>query len=611
MCLNPALPHVRLYIRFYGGQLPSENTHSIVRYSTYPRAFPILKAPRPNGLVHRTTKTPASAPLQRLPQQALKSPTGARLILCNDNAGYPDSADPSSSGRGRWVDNIASTDTETFLRVSNNKVKSRHKQRWAAVVLMPEECQLRVGGMSVTELRWQLEKYWGWGGVPGGADEDGYRDMWVPGWAPENTNVLFNIGDPYTNDYTHDPYSTHDPYNLSWDRWHEESKQAKLDQAVFSRWVNRECAQWLGYFIDKNHTFGVVHAWFAAFLYMTRESLVDITKWFTNNTAGFEDPKSEGFIAAISHLKFRMSFDVCIKDFDEVVHGIPSLPLNTEITTNKQGMQVINNKIRDMFPRRIWDICANTVIPATWFCGPDCPLTKFPYVDALGVRPVSHAWVADGDLTFIATEANQRMWPIPLPRGVQLEDVRGEMIRLGVRYAWLDVLCLRQQAQPALAKDLAISVSKEVVERREQQRLEEWKVDVPTIGTIYSSTGIGGIYGSWPIIIFMSGLGLPLRDEGWTSERHWLRRAWTLQETPRLRWCVIAGLPTGPDYDLTDPDHRRNWPWNCKVCSVLLKIRGSFYIPFLYIVWVAAICYTVSRIARVYRLRGTEPRLGY
>lgn len=168
-------------------------------------------------------------PLQRLPQQALKSPTGARLILCNDNAGYPDSADPSSSGRGRWVDNIANTDTETFLRVSNNKVnwpQSHHNQRWAAVVLMPEECQLRVGGMSVTELRWQLKKYWDWGGVPGGADEDGYRDMWVPGWAPENTNVLFNIGNPYTNDYTHDPYSTHDPYNLSWDRWHKESKQA-------------------------------------------------------------------------------------------------------------------------------------------------------------------------------------------------------------------------------------------------------------------------------------------------------------------------------------------------------------------------------------------------
>lgn len=44
------------------------------------------------------------------------------------------------------------------------------------------------------------------------------------------------------------------------------------------------------------------------------------------------------------------------------------------------------------------------------------------------------------------------------------------MIRLGVRYVWLDVLCLRQQAQQLLANDLAIPVSEEfeeVMERRE------------------------------------------------------------------------------------------------------------------------------------------------
>ena len=67
------------------------------------------------------------------------------------------------------------------------------------------------------------------------------------------------------------------------------------------------------------------------------------------------------------------------------------------------------------------------------------------------------------------------------PEGVVLEDIRGEMIRLGVRYAWLDVLCLRQKVQSTLAINLAIPVT-EVVERREQRRLEEWGVDVPTIG---------------------------------------------------------------------------------------------------------------------------------
>ena len=38
------------------------------------------------------------------------------------------------------------------------------------------------------------------------------------------------------------------------------------------------------------------------------------------------------------------------------------------------------------------------------------------------------------------------------------------MIRLGVRYAWLDVLCLRQCAQSTLATDLVIPVRMEVVE---------------------------------------------------------------------------------------------------------------------------------------------------
>ena len=463
-------------------------------------------------------------PLQRLPQQPLKGPIAARLVLCSRDAAYPVRSSPE---RGVWLDNIASTDTKTFLRAGTDYTSTTPKWRWPAVVLMPEEYNLRVGGMSVEELRSQLEKYWGRGGIPGAAIENEYQDMWVPAWTPD---------------------STHNPYELS--------KVAPLDSAIFSRWVNRECAQWLDYFIAKNHTLGVVHAWFAAFLGITRRSLEEIAKSLTD-------------MAAITCLKFRMSFTVCIEDHDEDIDGLPSLPHNTEIKTNKQGMQVISNRIRRMFPRRIWDICANTVIPTTWFFGPPCPLTGLGTEHDLGVRPVSHAWVADGDLTFIVTEANQQLWPIPLPRGVLLEDVRGEMIRLGVRYAWLDVLCLRQQAQPALAKGLTIPVSREVVEMREQRRLEEWKVDVPTIGAVYADQTGCGIYGDGPIVMFMSGLGRPFQDEGWASERHWLRRAWTLQETPVLSRCLIAGLPGGVDYQWDGIRSGSHWPWNCKVCNVL------------------------------------------
>ena len=66
-------------------------------------------------------------PLQRLPQQPLISPTGARLVLCNDNVGYPDRTDPSSSGMGEWFDNIESGDTKAFLRLGNVPYPER---RW-------------------------------------------------------------------------------------------------------------------------------------------------------------------------------------------------------------------------------------------------------------------------------------------------------------------------------------------------------------------------------------------------------------------------------------------------------------------------------------------------
>ena len=485
---------------------------------------------------------PPKEPLQRLPQQPLISPTGARLVLDNNNPGYPDHTDPSSPGRGRWVDNIESEDTETFLRLGNVPFLAWLDWTWPAVVLTPEEYKLRVGGMSVTELRSQLEKYWGQGGIPGAAADGDYQDMWVPAWAPKKND---------------------DPYELSWNiRDVLEEGTTRLDPTIFSHWVNRECSPWLSYFISKNHTFGVVHAWFSAFIGVIRECHYEIARLSAGDSG-------------IWHLKSRMSFDLCIKDHNDVVDGIPSLPFNTKITTNERGIQVISKHINEMYPRRIWDICANTVIPTTWFFGPDCPLTDGWKPASLGVKPISHAWVAYGDLTYIMTEANQCMWPTPLPRGVELEDIRGEMIRLGVRYAWLDVLCLRQEFRPALAKELAIPV-REIVEKHNECRKKEWEVDVPTIGAIYSELGKLHMYKGGPIVIFMSGLGRPFRDEGWASERNWLRRAWTLQETPVLDQCLIAGLPGGVGYGWKDGSGSR-WPWNCQVCNVLSQIYNIHY----------------------------------
>ena len=152
---------------------------------------------------------------QRLPQQPLISSTGARLVLCNDDDGYPSGC----FERGRWVDNIESKNTKTFLRFGNVPIPCNPERKWGwiwpAVVLMPEEYSLRVGGMSLTELRSQLEKYWGQGGIPGATVEDSYQDMWVPGWC--NTN---------------------DPYDISWAfdiNPEEEEDELWLHRKILSR----------------------------------------------------------------------------------------------------------------------------------------------------------------------------------------------------------------------------------------------------------------------------------------------------------------------------------------------------------------------------------------
>ena len=102
-----------------------------------------------------------------------------------------------------------------------------------------------------------------------------------------------------------------------------------------------------------------------------------------------------------------------------------------------------------------------------------------------------------------------------------------------------------------------------IVERREQCHLEEWKVDVPTIGAIYSNLDDDGLYGEGPIVIFMSGLGRFFRDEGWDSKRHWLRKTWILQESLELNKCLIAGLLGGRGY--TSWGDELSWLWTCKV----------------------------------------------
>ncbi len=147
-------------------------------------------------------------------------------------------------------------------------------------------------------------------------------------------------------------------------------------------------------------------------------------------------------------------------------------------------------------PRRVWDLYANRVVP---------------YWVALRLGRerwygISHAWVADEDRMSIMTPINGNEWPVPMPKDGSLDLVRIEMLNIGAEYAWLDILCLRQEGGCG-----------------EHLRTEEWKLDVPIIGAMYD----------WdPVVCYFNGLGQPLHltPSYFESDRCWFRRAWTLQE---------------------------------------------------------------------------------
>ncbi|SJL08931.1 uncharacterized protein ARMOST_12306 [Armillaria ostoyae] len=139
--------------------------------------------------------------------------------------------------------------------------------------------------------------------------------------------------------------------------------------------------------------------------------------------------------------------------------------------------------------------------------------------------PISHAWVDEKDRVDVRTPINRKEWPVPMPKDADLNLIRIEMLNVGAEYAWLDVLCLRQKEEGGPREDL---------------RMEEWRLDVPTIGRVYD-------HAYTTVVIYLSGLGRPLRlkDGDLDSNRNWFRRAWTLQEVGRQ--CIIASdMPDGP-----------------------------------------------------------------
>ncbi|KAK0217704.1 hypothetical protein EDD85DRAFT_916352 [Armillaria nabsnona] len=213
------------------------------------------------------------------------------------------------------------------------------------------------------------------------------------------------------------------------------------------------------------------------------------------------------------------------------------------------GNQIVNPELP---PRRVWDLHSNRVVPY-WFMDLHSKYHR-------RLRPISHAWMDENNRAIVWTPINGYEWPVPIPKDVDLNLIRIEMLNLGAEYAWLDVLCLRQVGGP-----------------REDLRAKEWKLDVPTIG---------GVYDSANVVCYLSGLGRPLtlKEGDLESDRSWFRRAWTLQEIGRDEGRVIAGdTPDGPlhaecedgkyETDLLTRFHKQLRDIECHEYEVLVEMR--------------------------------------
>ncbi|KAF8460041.1 hypothetical protein BDZ91DRAFT_636139, partial [Kalaharituber pfeilii] len=150
-------------------------------------------------------------------------------------------------------------------------------------------------------------------------------------------------------------------------------------------------------------------------------------------------------------------------------------------------------------PRRLWDLVSNRVVDVDQFAKVDGE-TAIPRAPAQGYWAITHSWTADMQLCM--TPINGYRWPVPVPAGVSLEAIRWEALSHGAQYCWLDVLCLRQRMIQRVPGTTA-GIDDETESAEREQRLEEWSVDIPTIGNIYRQ--------ATNVIRYFNGLGRELQ----------------------------------------------------------------------------------------------------
>jgi len=198
----------------------------------------------------------------------------------------------------------------------------------------------------------------------------------------------------------------------------------------------------------------------------------------------------------------------------------------------------------EVMPRRLWDLKSNRVVEfrmlhsellayestTEWQLGK----ARAKVSHSVPVYwAISHSWEVFMDPA--PTPINQHQWHVPLPRRLDLEHgVRQELLSYGIEYVWLDVLCLRQHAVSNVnPSNSQISGPTPF----DKTKTEEWKLDVPTIGNVYRV--------AQGIVRYFNGLGRPFCTQGWDSDRHWLKRAWTLQEIKTENSTINGGILRG------------------------------------------------------------------
>lgn len=199
----------------------------------------------------------------------------------------------------------------------------------------------------------------------------------------------------------------------------------------------------------------------------------------------------------------RSSWKSTTSSEEEVLQGVSFVEQHGQSDTRTRdeavhGQTIVNpTKIK---PRRLWDLYANRIIPyhysySRWHSfvseGPD----NYPF------WAITHSWMHEMDKLEgrLDTSVNGFEWPVPIPADVTLEAVRAELLNLGAKYAWVDVLCLRQ---------------KSLCTAKEAEREEEWKVDLPTIGVVFYKH-------AHRVVQYMNGLGRALEPSGWDhNSRH-------------------------------------------------------------------------------------------